>query len=143
MNDSHWVKTAVIYHIFIDRFFRGGSRSNHIGDETKPVFCGGNLQGVTEKLDYLSDLGINTIWLSPFNQTTAYHGYHVTDFFKVEKRFGGLKAFRQLVRAARSRRIRLIMDFVPNHVSIEHPFFKQAIRNARSPFRRWFYWKKG
>ena len=147
MNDSPWLKSAVIYHIFIDRFLRGGARGSHgrsspAGSEAEPVFCGGNLQGVAEKMDYLSELGINTVWLSPFNKTTAYHGYHITDFFKVEERFGGQKGFEKLVKAARSHRIRLIMDFVPNHVSVEHPIFRQAIRNKRSPFRQWFYWTK-
>ncbi len=147
MNDSQWLESAVIYQVFIDRFFRGGRPGNRgvtplTNNETKPVFCGGNLQGVAEKMDYLSDLGVNTVWLSPFNKTTAYHGYHIIDFFKVEERFGGQKGFRELVGAARSHRIRLIMDFVPNHVSVEHPIFQKAIRNRRAPFGRWFYWNK-
>jgi glycosidase len=140
-SDTPWLKWAVIYQVFIDRFFRaGGDLLTNNG--TKPVFCGGNLQGVAEKMDYLSELGINTVWLSPFNKTAAYHGYHITDYFKVEERFGGRKGFRELVRAAGSHRIRLIMDFVPNHVSVEHPIFQKAIRNRRSPFGKWFYWNK-
>lgn len=141
---ADWLSTAVIYHIFIDRFCRGRSlgHSEKPPDEEKPTFCGGDLQGVAEKLDYLSDLGINTIWLSPFNQTTAYHGYHVTDFFKVEERFGGSRGFQKLVKAAQSRRIRLIMDFVPNHVHRDHPWFQEARANKKSQYRDWFYWRK-
>ncbi len=144
MKPDHWLRAAVIYQIFIDRFYRGQSagRSRVELDERRPVFCGGNLQGVTEKLDYLGDLGINTIWLSPFNSTPAYHGYHVTDFFGVEKRFGGRRALEKLVQAARSRRLRLIMDFVPNHIHRDHPWFQSASADKKSRHRPWFYWRK-
>ena len=144
MSQGDWLQRAVIYHIFIDRFFRGGSVEHHqkSPEDGKPVFCGGNLQGVAEKLDYLLDLGINTIWLSPFNRTTAYHGYHVTDFFTVEERFGGEVGFQRLVKAARSHHIRLIMDFVPNHVHRDHPWFQQARADKTSRYRDWFYWRK-
>ncbi len=141
MNNSQWLHQAVIYQVFIDRFFRGGPPPRrHLPPEEKPVFCGGNLQGVAEKLDYLSDLGINTIWLSPFTRTTAYHGYHITDFLQVERRFGGQKAFQTLVKAARGRGLRLIMDFVPNHVHETHPWFIEARNSKRSRYRHWFYW---
>lgn len=144
MDHGDWLRRAVIYHVFIDRFFRGRILGQHQmpPNEAKPAFCGGNLQGVVEKLDYLLDLGVNTIWLSPFNQTTAYHGYHVTDFFRVEERFGGRPGFQQLVKAAQSRRIRLIMDFVPNHIHRDHPWFQQARADKKSRYRDWFYWRK-
>jgi glycosidase len=144
MKNPGWLQRAVIYQVFIDRFLQGGSHRLRKGSppEGKPVFCGGNLQGVAEKLDYLSDLGINTIWLSPFTQTVAYHGYHVTDFFRVEKRFGGQNGLQTLVKTARAHGIRLIMDFVPNHVHVTHPWFQEAKRNKRSPYRHWFYWQR-
>lgn len=144
MSAPDWLRKAVIYQILIDRFARGGGWGHRTqdGSEERPVFCGGNLQGVTGKLDYIANLGANAIWLSPFNRTAAYHGYHITDFFRVEPRFGGEKAFRQLVRACETRGIRLIMDFVPNHVHVSHPFFQQARRNRRSRYRDWFYWRK-
>ncbi len=78
MNTSDWLSQAVIYQVLIDRFHSGTRSKVRRGslskNDTKPVFCGGTLPGVAEKLDYLSDLGINTLWLSPFTRTTAYHG---------------------------------------------------------------------
>lgn len=142
MKNSDWLQRAVIYHVFIDRFFQGGKRHHGNPSERKPVFCGGNLQGVAEKMGYLSDLGINTIWLSPFTDTAAYHGYHITDFFHVEKKFGGQKDFQTLVKAARGHGIRLIMDFVPNHVHDTHPWFLEAKKSKRSRYRKWFYWQR-
>ncbi len=144
MKTNDWLRQAVIYQIFIDRFCRGGkpARPHPAPAEQSPEFCGGNLQGVLEKLDYLSELGINTIWLSPFNPTPAYHGYHVTDFFGVEPRFGGERALEKLIRAARARGIRLIMDFVPNHVHCDHPWYQSARASQNSPYRNWFYWRK-
>jgi cyclomaltodextrinase len=141
---GNWLNEAVIYHILIDRFFRGGKGGHQQDgvDEGKPVFCGGNLQGIAEKLDYLLELGVNTIWLSPFNPTTAYHGYHLTDYFNVEKRFGGEDGFQKLVEAARSHHLRLIMDFVPNHVHVDHSWFTEARGNKKSRYRDWFYWRK-
>ena len=74
---TEWFRNAVIYQILIDRF--AGYKS---GGWDKPEFLGGNIRGIIEKLDYIKDLGVNTIWISPFNQTSAYHGYHITDFYK-------------------------------------------------------------
>ena len=143
MQNTNWLSKAVIYHIFIDRFFQGGAhaRRNSPPDH-KPVFCGGNLQGIAEKMDYLQDLGINAIWLSPFTKTTAYHGYHVTDFYRVEEHFGGERGFATLRKAAKAAGIRLIMDFVPNHVHDTHPWFLEAKKNQRSRYRKWFYWQR-
>lgn len=109
--------------------------------ERKPVFCGGDLGGVVEKLDYLTDLGITAIWLSPFTRTNDYHGYSVTDHFAVEERFGGMRALRALIAAAHERGMRLIMDFVPNHVHYSHPWFAEAQANPKNAYREWFYWR--
>ena len=147
MKSKPWLWEAIIYQVLIDRFFpggRGGRRDAVSSSDGRipPAFCGGNLQGVVEKLNYLADLGINTLWLSPFNQTQseAYHGYHVTDFFRVAEQFGGPAGFKALIKTARARGIRLIMDFVPNHVSREHPWFVKA-KNRRDPHHDWFYWR--
>jgi glycosidase len=144
MNPPLWLRQAVIYQVFIDRFYQGGNPAHRPGKipDDKPVFCGGNLQGVAEKLPYLVDLGINTIWLSPFNQGAAYHGYHITNFRKVDERFGGQKGFDLLVKSAKARGLRLIMDFVPNHVHDSHPWFLSAKASKRSRYRNWFYWDR-
>ena len=127
----------MFYQILVDRFrLRGGAKLT--GDPQRPEFCGGDLWGVAERLDYLRELGVTTIWLSPINRTTAYHGYHVTDYGHVEERFGGQEALAHLIKSAQPD-IRIIMDWVPNHVHREHPFFQDALLSPRSPYREWFF----
>jgi cyclomaltodextrinase len=130
-----WFREAIVYHILVDRF---AGYSKDINPE-KPVFLGGKITGITDKLSYLADLGINTIWLSPVNKTTAYHGYHVTDFYATDKRFGSENDLKNLIHQAHSRNIRVILDFVPNHCSARHPFFIQASKSKKSLYRKWFY----
>lgn len=134
---SEWWNDAVFYQILVDRFQRAGS-DRLKGDPMKPEFCGGNLRGVIESLPYLHDLGINAIWLSPIQPTAAYHGYHTTNLEGVERRFGGMAAFKDLLRAAKPE-FRIIMDFVPNHVHRSHPVFRDARRRKNSSFRDWFF----
>lgn len=131
-----WWHDAVFYHVLVDRFRRGGD-APLLGDPAEPVFCGGNLAGVTDSLDYLRDLGITALWLSPINCTAAYHGYHVTDYEDVDQRFGGMAAFDALIQAVKPD-IRIILDWVPNHVHRTHPFFLQAAASKRSRYRDWF-----
>lgn len=131
-----WFKKAVIYQIFIDRF-------NGFEDLTnKPDFLGGNIKGVTEKLEYLQSLGVNVVWLSPFYKTSAYHGYHITDFKKVDSRFGTISELQVLLNKAHEMGMHVIVDFVPNHCSVFHPFFEDAIKNKNSIYRDWFIFEK-
>lgn len=134
----NWFKKAVVYHILVDRF--AGYRIDR--NPNKPIFLGGNLQGVADKIPYLVNLGINTIWLSPVFKTTAYHGYHITDFFATDKRFGSEKELRSLVDMCHQHNIRVLLDFVPNHCSNRHPYFKQAVHDKNSKYRKWFYFNR-
>ena len=127
-----WFRRSVIYQVFIDRF------NGAITGKNRASFLGGTLGGVTEKLDYLQKLGISIIWLSPFYRSSSYHGYHITDFGKVDPHFGTAGDLKELIRSARERGIRILADFVPNHCSVRHPFFKDAIRNRDSRYRDWF-----
>jgi cyclomaltodextrinase / maltogenic alpha-amylase / neopullulanase len=133
MTNTQWFKQAVVYHILIDRF--AGFKSV---DWNKPEYLGGNIKGITEKLEYLNELGINTLWLSPFFETSAYHGYQVTDFMKVEPRFGRLEDLEELIEKANGYGMRIIADFVPNHCSKHHPFFFEAQNNKNSSYVKWF-----
>lgn len=137
MSHSDWFKQAVVYQILIDRFAGFGS-----GDWRKPGFLGGNLRGITERFGYLKDLGINTLWLSPFYQTSAYHGYHVTDFMKVEPHFGRREDLGELIEKARNNGMRIIADFVPNHCSRHHRFFLEAQKDKGSRYFKWFTFNK-
>jgi glycosidase len=137
MRNSDWFKQAIVYHIVIDRF--AGFES---GDWKTPGFLGGKLKGITEKLGYLKVLGVNTLWLSPFYETSAYHGYHVTDFMRVEPSFGRREDLEELVKKAGDNGMRIIADFVPNHCSKHHPFFLEAQKNKRSQYFKWFTFTK-
>lgn len=133
MADTDWFKQAIVYQIMIDRF--AGLKSQ---EWNKPEFLGGNIKGITEKLGYLKALGVNTLWLSPFYETSAYHGYHVTDFMKVEPNFGTLDDLKELIKKANDHGNRIIADFLPNHCSSQHPFFLEAQKDKRSKYFKWF-----
>jgi len=138
VQSTNWFKDSIIYHILIDRF--AGYKSPEYWN--KPVFLGGNIKGVTDKLHYLSELGINTVWLSPFCKTSAYHGYHITDFFSTDPRFGTEKDLKELISKAHKAGIRIMADFVPNHCSSKHPFFLESLKNKASRYFKWFYFIK-
>lgn len=147
-----WAREAVIYQIFVDRFASGGIRgpvgTPEYGTKRLPRrwlepaemngFAGGNLRGVLEHLDYIADLGVTAIWLSPVFRTPSYHGYDTTDFFTVEPRFGTNEDFRTLVKTAHERNLRVILDFVANHTSTEFSPFIEAQHDETSPYRAWF-----
>ena len=121
MGGTDWFKNAIIYQIFIDRFAGFTQEKNW----DKPIFIGGNLRGIIRKIPYLKELGINTIWISPFYKTSAYHGYHITDYYQIEPSFGKEKDLKDLIGAVHKNNIKIIADFVPNHISRHHPFLKK------------------
>lgn len=133
-----WARNAVIYHIFVDRFFPGQG-NNWIQTDDLNGFCGGTLWGVAEKLDYIQKLGANCIWLSPVFCSATHHGYDVTDYSHVEPRLGGDEALHQVVEAAHARGMRVILDIALNHLSDQHPHFQDALNNPYSSYRDWFY----
>ena len=137
-----WAREAVIYHIFVDRFHPGRGRRFRFPVNPRD-FCGGTLQGIIEKLDYLADLGATAVWLSPIFPSPSYHGYDATDYFSIEPRLGSIEDFRRLCREAHQRGIRIILDFVANHVSWQHPYFRAAQKDPQSPYREWFYFGDG
>lgn len=132
-----WARDAIIYHIFLDRFYPGDG-ADWIQTSDMQDFCGGTLWGLRDKLDYLSDLGINCLWLSPTWQSPTTHGYDVIDYDRIEPRLGGEEALQAVVEGAHQRGIRVLLDFVPNHLSNEHPVFLDAWRDAGSAYRDWF-----
>ncbi len=135
MRDTDWMNNSTIYHIFIDRF--AGFSSSQNWDQ--PVFLGGTIKGITNRLPYLLDLGVKILWISPFYQTSAYHGYHITDFYRVDSHFGTLADLMELLQEAHAQGLRIIADFVPNHCSTQHPFFKDAQHDKSSQYKEWFY----
>lgn len=124
-----------IYHILLDRF------AGEIHHADQPVFAGGTLIGASQRLAYIADMGFNAVWISPFYQTVAYHGYHITDFYSIDPRFGTEEHLEKFISQAHQLRLKVFADFVPNHLSREHPYFVAAQQDADSQYRDWFHWQ--
>ena len=133
---SDWKKGGTCYEVFVRSFY--DSDGDGIGD----------LKGLIQKLDYINDgtasgqhsLGARCIWLMPVAESPSYHGYDVTNYYRVEPDYGTNADFKQLVAEAHRRGIKVLVDLVLNHMSSEHPFFQDALRNPSSPYRSWFRW---
>ena len=126
-----WFKNAVIYCLDVETFMdRSGSG---VGD----------FAGLTDRLDHLEGLGVTAIWLNPFYPSpNRDNGYDITDFYGVDPRLGNLGAFVEFTRAARDRGMKLMVDLVCNHTSIDHPWFQSARSDPASPYRDWYVWSK-
>jgi len=104
----------------------------------------GDLKGILRRLDYLSWLGVDAIWISPiFPSPMADFGYDVSDYCGIDPMFGSLDDFDALVAAAHGRGIKVILDFVPNHTSDRHPWFLQSRASRENPKRDWYIWRDG
>jgi alpha-amylase len=133
-----WWSDDVFYEIFIRSFY--DSNGDGIGD----------INGVTEKLDYLNDgdpntttdLGVTGIWLMPIFPSPSYHGYDVTDYYNINPQYGTLDDFKRLIEEAHKRGIHVTIDMVLNHTSDQHPWFMDAKNNIDSPYRNWYIWSE-
>lgn len=125
-----WWSKAVFYEIFVRSF--NDSDGNGVGD----------FNGITQKLDYLQELGITAVWLMPIFPSPSYHGYDVTDYYDVNPQHGSMDDFKALVAEAHKRDIRIIIDLVINHTSDKHPWFKEAKKDPNSPYRDWYIWSE-
>lgn len=146
-----WVKDAIFYQIFPDRFAKSAAlqahKPHHIETWDSPPthhgFKGGDLLGVIEHLDHLVDLGINAIYFCPIFQSTANHRYHTHDYFQVDPILGGNVAFQQLIQQAHARNIRVVIDGVFNHASRGFYYFNHTLENGKeSPYLDWFTFTK-
>lgn len=140
-----WVKDAVFYQIFPDRFAhseRIAKPSNLESWDSTPTrygFKGGDLLGIAEHLSYLEELGITAIYLNPIFQSTANHRYHTHDYFRVDPILGGDEAFRYFLDAAHDRGMRVVLDGVFNHASRGFLQFNDILENGEaSPYLDWF-----
>jgi len=132
-NDKQWWADAVVYEVYPRSF------ADSDGDGT------GDLPGLISRLEYLADLGVDAIWLTPFYPSPLHDGgYDVSDYTDVDPRLGTLADFDALIQGARNHDIRVIVDLVPNHCSAEHPLFKKALEAAPgSPERDLFIFRNG
>ena len=147
MTTPDWVKHAVFYQIFPDRFARSGRVAAQEDVALKPWgappaeqgFQGGDLYGVVDRLDYLDDLGITALYLNPIFASAANHRYHTYDYYQVDPLLGGNEALRELLDAAHTRGIRVVLDGVFNHASRGFWPFHHVLENGPdSPYVDWF-----
>ncbi len=128
-DDKLWYKDAIIYQLHVRTFC--DSDGNGIGD----------FRGLTNKLDYLQELGINAIWLLPFYPSPLRDdGYDISDYTSVNPTYGTIEDFKTFLAAAHSRRIRVITELVLNHTSDQHPWFQEARSSRDNPKRDWYVW---
>jgi maltose alpha-D-glucosyltransferase/alpha-amylase len=131
MIEDLWYKNDVIYSLDLETFMDGNG--DGVGDFT----------GLISRLDYLQSLGIDVLWLAPFQPSpNRDNGYDIHDYFGVDPRHGSSGDFVEFVNHAKKRGMRVILDLVVNHTSDQHPWFKQARRDKDSPYRDWYIWSK-
>ena len=127
-----WWQKTVIYQIY-PRSFKDNT-GNGIGD----------LKGIIEKLDYLKELGVETVWFSPFFESPQKdHGYDITNFRAINSEYGTMQDFETLLKKMHDRNMKMVVDFVLNHTSVDHPWFKESASNKDNPKRNWYIWRDG
>jgi glycosidase len=130
-SDLTWWKTTVVYQIYPQSF--QDSSGNGTGD----------LNGIAQRLDYLEYLGVKAIWLNPiYLSPMADSGYDVADYKTINPLYGTMDDFKQLLSRAHKKGIKLLMDFVPNHTSDQHAWFKESRSSTDNPKRNWYMWAK-
>lgn len=127
VSSPEWNK-KVFYEIFVQSF--ADSNGDGIGD----------IPGMTSKLDYLSDLGIDAIWLMPMSPSPSYHKYDVVDYTGIHPDYGTMEDFKAFIDAAHARDISVIMDFVINHSGYDHPWFQDAMTGKEAKYRDYYVW---
>ena len=141
-----WVKSAVFYQIFPDRFAKSadyvpaGNFCKWGAAPTVQGMCGGNLRGIIEKLDYIRDLGANALYLCPIFKSASNHRYHTVDYMQIDPVLGTMADFDELVREVHARKMHIILDGVFNHCSRGFfPFVSVMEQGADSPYKDWFH----
>jgi glycosidase len=129
---TEWWKKTTVYHIYLRSFC--DSNGDGIGD----------IPGIIEKLDYLKDLGYETVWVSPFTQSPQRDfGYDISDYLSIAPQYGDMPLFEKLVQEVHRRNMKLVLDLVLNHTSSEHPWFKESASSRDNPKADWYIWKDG
>lgn len=128
-NDPLWYKDAVFYEVYIRAFYDSDGDGH------------GDLKGLTQKLEYLQDLGVDCLWLLPiYPSPLKDDGYDIADYYNVIPRYGNLEDFRNFIDAAHARGLKVITDLVLNHTSDQHPWFQAAKADRNSPYRDYYVW---
>lgn len=147
MERVSWMKDAVFYQIFVERFHMGDTKKDRSyincewGDIPHPKsFAGGDLKGITQKLDYIKAIGCNAIYLTPIFESISNHKYDISDYYSVDKHFGSNEDLRELVLEAHKRDMKIVMDAVFNHCSDRMKQFRDVLeRGKESSYFNWFF----
>lgn len=132
MEKRAWWKEAVVYQIYPRSFM--DSNGDGIGD----------IPGIISKLDYLVELGIDVIWLTPiYESPNADNGYDISDYYSIMSDFGTMEDFEHLLSEAHAKGLKIVMDLVANHTSDEHPWFVESRKSKDNPYRDYYIWKDG
>ncbi|HEA16451.1 MAG TPA: alpha-amlyase [Pseudoalteromonas prydzensis] len=123
-----WWQSAIFYQIW-PRSFYDSDGDGH-----------GDFNGMSKKLPYLQQLGVNALWLTPMFEAPSYHGYDFTEFYQVESDYGSMAEFEAFIKAADDKGMKVILDLVINHISSEHPWFKRSA-NGERPYSDYFVWR--
>jgi alpha-glucosidase len=128
----HWWQRGIVYQVY-PRSFQDSDRDG-VGD----------LNGIAARLDHFVDMGVDAVWISPiYPSPMADFGYDVSDYKGIDPLFGNLDDFDRLVAAAHARGLKIILDFVPNHTSDQHPWFAESRSSRDNPKRDWYIWRDG
>ncbi|MGQ9778587.1 MAG: glycoside hydrolase family 13 protein [Bacillota bacterium] len=146
MEPPAWAREAVVYQIFPDRFANGDPKNDPPGTRpwgerpTSRSFFGGDLQGIIDHLDYLGELGVNCLYLTPIFRAPSNHKYDTEDYLEIDPAFGDKRIARALVEACHAKGIRVVLDAVFNHCGYNFAPFQDAVRRGRrSPYFDWFF----
>lgn len=145
-----WVQDAVFYQIFPERFHNGDLTNDpevtedwDTGVPARENFFGGDLEGIIQKVDHLSDLGVNAIYMTPVFKSTTNHKYDTTDYFQVDPHFGDNETLKRLVDVCHAKGIKVVLDAVFNHCGYMFDKFQDVVeKGTESPYYDWFYIKK-
>lgn len=132
MSEKKWWQSEIVYQIYPKSF--QDSNNDGIGD----------IRGIINRLDYLADLGVTTLWICPiFKSPMADNGYDISDYFGIQEDFGSLEDVKELILQAKEKNIKILLDLVVNHTSDEHAWFQEALKNPKSPYRDYYIFKEG
>ncbi|WP_244833563.1 glycoside hydrolase family 13 protein [Clostridium sp. BJN0001] len=144
--EEKWLQEAVVYQIFVDRFYNGDKTNDpecvkKWGDKVdRYSMFGGDLQGIIDKLDYLKDLGVDLLYLTPIFKSSSNHKYNTCDYYSIDQQFGDLETAKKLVSECHKRNIKIVFDAVFNHSGSDFFAFKDIIKNGeKSKYKDWYF----
>ncbi|MEK4508530.1 glycoside hydrolase family 13 protein [Paenibacillus sp. FSL K6-2524] len=146
VSSPDWITSRVWYQVFPERFGNGDASNDPVNTEswgtapTRDNYMGGDIKGIIDRLDYLNNLGINSIYLNPLFTATSNHKYDTVNYFEIDPQFGTVEDLKKLVGQCHDRDIKVVLDLVINHCGFYHPYFQDVVQlGEASEYKDWFY----